>query len=48
MTNSTSTDITFGDAWCSRVLAKEEDSQQINEEMLHPIFPMSVTTYQSS
>ena len=26
MANSTSTDVTFGGAWCNRVLAKQEDS----------------------
>ena len=26
MTNSTSTDVTFGGAWCNRVVAKQEDS----------------------
>ena len=38
MTNSTSTDVIFGSAWCNRVVAKQEDSQstapaekQINE-----------------
>ena len=38
MTNSTSTDISYGGAWCNRVVAKQEDShstapavKQINE-----------------
>ena len=38
MTNSTSTDVTFGGAWCNRVIAKQGDShstapndKQINE-----------------
>ena len=38
MTNCTSTDVTFGGAWCNRVTAKQEDShstapanKQINE-----------------
>ena len=26
MTNSTSTDVTIGGAWCNRVVAKQEDS----------------------
>ena len=26
MTNSTSTDITFGGAWCNRVIPKQDDS----------------------
>ena len=26
MTNSTSTDISFGGAWCNRAVAKQEDS----------------------
>ena len=39
MANSTSTDVTFGGAWCNRVVAKQEDShstapadKQINEK----------------
>ena len=38
MTNSTSTDVTFGGAWCHKVVPKQEDSpstapsgKQINE-----------------
>ena len=38
MTNSASTDVPFGGAWCNRVVAKQEDShstapadKQINE-----------------
>ena len=38
MTNITSTDVTFGGAWCNRVVTKQEDShstvpaeKQINE-----------------
>ena len=38
MTNSTSTDVTFGEAWLNRVVSKQEDShstapadKQINE-----------------
>ena len=38
MTNSTITDVTFGGAWCNRVVTKQEDShstaladKQINE-----------------
>ena len=38
MTNSTSTDVAFGGAWCNRVVAKQEDrhstapaDKQINE-----------------
>ena len=38
MTNSTSTDVTFGGAWCNRMAAKQEDphstppaDKQINE-----------------
>ena len=27
MTNSTSTDVTFGGAWCNRVVAKQDDSR---------------------
>ena len=26
MTNSTSTDVTFGGTWCNRVVAKQKDS----------------------
>ena len=46
MTNNTSTDVTFGGAWCNRVAAKKEDSssttpvdKHINEELLHPTYP---------
>ena len=46
MTNSTSTDVTFGGAWCNRVVAKQEDShsaapadKQINGTPNHPRIP---------
>ena len=49
MTNSTSTHVTFGGAWCNRVIANQEDShstapayKQINENILQP------TTHPSS
>ena len=38
MTNSTSTDVTYGGAWCNRAVAKQKDShstvpadKQVNE-----------------
>ena len=49
MTNSTSTDVIFTDAWCDRMVAKHQNchspapaDKQINEHMVHPTSPLRV------